>query len=318
MATLDPLAARRPDGGLFMWSEQPNVPHGVTSGHPGHANSSAAALLAYDVAHRAPWDWRVSLYTFTKSVAGGAYLVPALLVWLGLLPADSPVWTLGAPVAGGAFLAATGGLLLADLDHPERFYLIFTRGRWQSWLVRGAWLIVAFTALLVAHFALALLGATSALKWLALPGLPIAAMTAIYTAWLFAQAKARDLWQSPLLPPHFFVQAILAGSAALLPVAWALGQPTSALAGVLVASSVGHLLMVAGEASLPHPTAHARLAAHEMTSGRYRLPFRVGAALATLGVLAPWLGPIAALGALVGLALHEHAHVQAGQAVPLA
>ena len=36
-ATLDPLAARRPTGGLFMWSEQGNVPHQVTSGHPGRA-----------------------------------------------------------------------------------------------------------------------------------------------------------------------------------------------------------------------------------------------------------------------------------------
>jgi Fe-S-cluster-containing dehydrogenase component len=52
-ATLDPLAARRPGGGIFMWSEQGNVPHQVTSGHPDAHNSSAAALLSYDVTHRA-------------------------------------------------------------------------------------------------------------------------------------------------------------------------------------------------------------------------------------------------------------------------
>ncbi len=50
-------------------------------------------------------------------------------------------------------------------------------------------------------------------------GLPLGVMTAVYTAYLFAQAKARDLWQNPLLPPHLFVQALLAGSAALLPFA---------------------------------------------------------------------------------------------------
>ncbi len=75
-ATLDPLAARRPDGGMFLWSEQGTLPHQVTSGHPGAANSSAAALLAYDVPHRMPWDWRLSLYTWTKGIAAGAYLVP--------------------------------------------------------------------------------------------------------------------------------------------------------------------------------------------------------------------------------------------------
>ena len=40
------------------------------------------------------------------------------------------------------------------------------------------------------------------------PGLPLAALTAVYTAFLFAQSKARDLWQNPLLPVHFGVQAM--------------------------------------------------------------------------------------------------------------
>src|SRR6266545_24970 len=41
-ATLDPLAARRPAGDTFAWSE---IQGG--SGHPGGGNSSAAALLSY-------------------------------------------------------------------------------------------------------------------------------------------------------------------------------------------------------------------------------------------------------------------------------
>ena len=83
-ATLDPLAARRPDGGIFMWSEQGDVKHQVPSGHSGPSNSSAAALLSYDIPHRAPWDWRVSLYTFTKSISSGAYLVPVSYTHLTL------------------------------------------------------------------------------------------------------------------------------------------------------------------------------------------------------------------------------------------
>src|SRR6185295_13937010 len=72
-ATLDPLAARRPPGGLFLWSEQRAGVDQVVSGHPGPASSSAAALLAYDVPHSIPWDWRVSLYTLTKGIAAGVY-----------------------------------------------------------------------------------------------------------------------------------------------------------------------------------------------------------------------------------------------------
>ena len=36
-------------------------------------------------------------------------------------------------------------------------------------------------------------------------------MTAIYTAYLFAQAKARDMWQNPLLPPHSVGAGFVAG-----------------------------------------------------------------------------------------------------------
>jgi Ni/Fe-hydrogenase subunit HybB-like protein len=32
--------------------------------------------------------------------------------------------------------------------------------------------------------------------------IPLAVGTAAYTAYLFAQAQARDRWQSPLLPAH--------------------------------------------------------------------------------------------------------------------
>jgi Fe-S-cluster-containing dehydrogenase component/formate-dependent nitrite reductase membrane component NrfD len=318
-ATLDPLAARRPPAGFYMWSEDGStVPHGVASGHPGGANSSAAAMLAYDVPHRAPWDWRVSLYTWTKGIAAGAYLVPAALVALGLAPADGALFRWAAPLLALAFLAATGVVLIADLSHPGRFWMIFTRRQWRSWLVRGAFGIGGYGGVLALHLAASLLGwdLHRPLLW---AGIPLALFTAVYTAWLFAQARARDLWQSPLLPPHLAVQAVLAGAAALLPWAAAAGDASAAALGWIAAgASAIHLLLVLGEVSLTHATAHARLAASEMTSGRFRLPFRLGLAGAALGVLAGTGGAPFALAALLGLLAHEHAYVQAGQAVPLA
>src|SRR3712207_3195526 len=83
-------------------------------------------------------------------------------------------------------------------------------------------------------------------------------------------------------------------------------------------ASLVHLLMVWGEVTLTHPTAHARLAVWEMTRGRYSAFFWAGVALTLLAVFAPWLGLAAVPPALVGLALHEHAYVQSGQSVPLA
>src|SRR5205823_5632591 len=150
-ATLDPLAAQRPQGGLFMWSEQLETTAHVVAGNPTYNNSSAAALLAYDVPHALPWDWRVSLYTWTKGIAAGAYLVPLLFVLFGLLRADNALWLWVAPVMSGISLAATGALLIWDLEHPARCLLIFTRPQWRSWLVRGAFIIAAYTLVLAIH-----------------------------------------------------------------------------------------------------------------------------------------------------------------------
>ena len=70
------------------------------------------------------------------------------------------------------------------------------------------------------------------------------------------------MWQSPLLAPHLAVQAALAGAAAMLPLlAWlAPGHAVTADEIVLAVAAAAHLALVAGEITLPHVTAHARLA----------------------------------------------------------
>ncbi len=346
-ATLDPLAAARPEGGLFMWSEQGEGKRVVTSGHPGPRNSSAAALLSYDIPHRAPWDFRVSLYTWTKSIAAGSYLVPLLLLATGAITPANPLWVWAAPILGTVFLALTGAILIWDLEHPARFHLIFRRPQWRSWLVRGGFIIGGYGAALAVHLALAAGGASPPL-WLGGVGGALAVLTAIYTAFLFGQAKARDMWQNPLLPVHFLVQALVAGGAAIFlaagigplvipdppPGAVALPpslpgvSPGDAAGSALVLfalASLAHALMILGEILMPPPTAHARLAERELTHGRYRHWFRIGLLGALVGAAAPWFAgaapglalPAVATG-LLALLAWEHAHVQAGQSVPLA
>ena len=159
-ATLDPLAARRPDGGIYMWSEQPGGHDQVGAGHPGGHNSSAAALLAYDVSHTAPWDWRVSLYTWTKGIAAGTWLVAVILALFGTLEWSDALVRWVAPLVSVAFLGITGGLLIWDLESPSRFYFIFTRPQWRSWLVRGGFIIGAYGTVVGLHLAASVLGIT--------------------------------------------------------------------------------------------------------------------------------------------------------------
>jgi formate-dependent nitrite reductase membrane component NrfD len=320
-ATLDPLAARRPEGDVFAWATQGAPgPQRVVSGHPGRPSSSAAALLSYDVPHEAPWGWRVSLYTWAKSIAAGSFGVAALLAITGVLSWGNAAIRWAAPLLALAFLGVTGVLLIWDLKHPLRFYLIFIRHQWRSWLVRGSFIIGGYGAAAALYFLAALGGSAGARQVLAGIGLPLALATAVYTAYLFAQAKARDLWQSPLLPAQLAIQAVLAGAAAILPiVAWlSPGRAVTAAEVTLAAAAAVHVLQAVAETTLPHVTAHAHLATREMVRGRFARFFWPSVALIAASVAAPWIGVAAAPLALAGLLAYEHAFVQAGQSVPLA
>ncbi len=326
-STLDPLAARRPEGGLYLWSEQePEAKKRASKQPPPPTGTAAAAMLAYDVPHRVPWDWRVSLYTWTKGISAGFYLVALALVALGTISRDDALWLWWTPLAAGLFLAATGALLISDLSRPTRFYYVLIKPQWQSWLVRGAFIISGFAAVLTLHFGASLLGLEVPQLALAVAGVPLAVLTAVYTAYLFAQARARDLWQNPLLPPHFLVQAGLAGAAALLLVPGGLSTGTASdLSWALAALAGVHVGMVLGEITLTHPTAHAKQAAWQLVRGQYAPHFWLSVALvvvaAGLGAVAgawDFTPAVAAVAALIGLALYEHAYVQSGQSVPLA
>jgi formate-dependent nitrite reductase membrane component NrfD len=117
------------------------------------------------------------------------------------------------------FTALTTVLLVWDLEHKERFLRVVFMPQTRSWLARGAFILIAYSTLCgvfwlaaVARFPIV----TSILLW---PTVLLGFCAAAYTAFLFGQCEGRDLWQTPLLPAHLIIQALLCGSAvlALLP-----------------------------------------------------------------------------------------------------
>jgi Ni/Fe-hydrogenase subunit HybB-like protein len=165
---------------------------------------------------------------------------------------------------------------------------------------------------------------------LAWVGLPVSALMAGYTAFLFGQAEGRDLWQSPLLFWHLLVQAVMVGSGALAVAGLFadLGDRAWHLVTVaFVVSTVTHLLMLGLEYGGRHASRQATVAAHIVTSGRYSRLFWLGAvapavAAAVLGALT-WGGLPVGLLALAGfvvqpaLVAYESVLVRAGQDPPL-
>jgi Fe-S-cluster-containing dehydrogenase component/formate-dependent nitrite reductase membrane component NrfD len=294
------VPAEAPPASDYMWAQAPQA---ATLGMP-LSEAAGAPRRTYGVKeqHRNSWGWKVSAYLWTKSLAAGAFLVPALLALFG---PRAYVLRPGASVAALFFLGATGVLLIWDLRQPWRFLWTLTRPQWRSWLVRGAYVITAYGGLLSLHVLAGLLGRTPP-PWLIGLTMLAAAATALYTAFLFGQSKGRDLWQSPLLGPHLIVQALAAGAALFAP-SW--------LMFLLPANG----LLIAGDVWGHHPTEDARRAATLIQDAP---SFTLG--VLSLGHLVPlallWVAPrfsaLAASLALAGLLLWEHLYVQAPQRIP--
>jgi Fe-S-cluster-containing dehydrogenase component/formate-dependent nitrite reductase membrane component NrfD len=274
------------------------------------------------------WGWEVSGYVLTKAISAGAFLLMFLAMITGWaeLSTATQWWGMG---IGLAFLGATGILLIMDLDRPDRFLNVLFRPQWNSWLVRGGYTITVYGGLLTLAGVLMFLGVTAGQTVVWTLTAIFAAITAIYTAFLFAQAKGRDFWQSPSLALHMLVHAFMAGAAIFTLVA--LVAPAAAgwmalLKNVMIVAIAFNLLTVFFELTTTHPTVEAKRVVKMITRGQYRNRFYFGAIL--LGNIVPLILALvmgsnglvlAGAGALVliGIYITEHIWVEAPQKIQL-
>lgn len=272
------------------------------------------------------WGWEVSAYVWTKAIATGALLVPFLAMLTGSAALESALqW--GAVIVGLLFLSITGGLLIKDLDQPSRFLYILLRPQWKSWLVRGGYAITLY-GLALAIWAVGLLLGSAAMIQIGLwSGALVGIITSVYTAFLFAQAKGRDFWQSPMLSFHMLIHSFMAGGAVFVLLGMmGIGDTTwqGFLSTMLLVSLGLNLVVLLLELATPHATADAKLTVKMITSGLYQKQFwfgvvGLGNVLPILLILTgnPILMALAALCVLIGIYLSEHIWVQAPQQIPL-
>ena len=264
-ATLDPLAARRPEGGLFMWSEQPAGGGTVVSGHPRSGASMAAAIvsvrrpapgavgLAGQSLHLDEGNRRRRLSRSPRPRAGGA----ARVVELALAPRGAvrrprlPGGDRGdpdrrsrapAPLSRSSSCDRSGGAGSSagrGGDHGVRRSCSGSPWCCRPRLRRGL---------------------RNGLRSRAIRS---AVAAAVYTGYLFAQAKGRDLWQSrllPLAPARPGHAPRRRRDAAVRPLARRRRGRRDRVDG-LRRPALAHLgARRARSDASPHPTAHARLA----------------------------------------------------------
>ena len=321
-----PTAARHE--AFYMWSQRNEAVHGGGALYPQDSPLlQRNALAAYDVSHARPWGWQVPAYCWTKSIGSGVLAVPAIATALGRLSGDR-MRDIALSTLALLFTALTTVLLVWDLDHKERFLRVVFMPQSKSWLARGAFILIAYSALCGVFWLAAVTGYSGAAPLLLWTTVIIGFLAAAYTAFLFGQCEGRDLWQTPLLPVHLTVQALLCGAAvlALLPSGFGGGAEVIPVAAHTLVICLGlHLLMLLGEVAIPHTTDNARYAARLITHGPFSKPFWAGAVF--LGGILPLLlllatassrllVGLASLLALAGLLIFEWCFVMAGQSVP--
>ncbi len=272
------------------------------------------------------WGWEVSAYVVTKAIAAGAFLVPFIAMLLGYQLDDSI--RLFSVATSLIFLGLTGVFLVMDLDRPDRFLNVLLRPQWNSWLVKGGYTISVFGLLMTVW------GVSTLLGWKLPEGIFLwvtavfAVILAVYTAFLFAQAKGRDFWQSPTLPLHMLVHSLLAGGAvfAIMSLIFDFSVWNSLVRHILLAGIVVNVLTLISELTITHPTKAAKKVVHMILREEYKNLFWFGTVV--LGNLVPLIlllttGNMVLLGlsgilVLVGMYITEKIWIEGPQRIPLA
>lgn len=288
---------------------------------------SGKARRVYDTPDKGIlWGWEVSAYVFTKAIAAGAFLIPFLAIIMGYeVSSTAKLWSAGISLS---FLALTGLFLVMDLDRPDRFLNVLLRPQWNSWLVKGGYTITVFGLLVT------IWGATTFFKisipenillWITAV---FAILLAVYTAFLFAQAKGRDFWQSPTLPLHMLVHSVMAGTAIFIIASIFIGFENwmSILRNVLIIALLVNIGTLITELTITHPTTSAKKVVTMITKGRYKNLFWVitviiGNIIPLIFLLVQNTEPLligSSVLVLIGIVATEKIWVEAPQRIPLA
>jgi len=315
---------------------EPESPQASEAGllHIGGSRAEHMAQVVYNAQHKLPWHWPVPAYLVTKGIASGLMLVLAMAWLCSDVPFDRSVAIAGGLVSLIA-MGLTTALLVYDLEQPKRFLYILRYPQWNSWLVRGAVFLIGFSNAVLVWWVIEV---AAQMGWLStafaasarIPMLSVIVVfgvgTAIYTAFLFAQARGRELWRSKLLPLHMLIQAVMVGAGSLLLIALFINVPVELFAlirGAFGIAVILDLILTMIELGVPHGSDVTVFASHAISRGRYARMFWGGSLvlghLVPLGLLStgePLAAGLAALCAGLGLYLFEYAFVMAPQEVP--
>ena len=289
--------------------------------------------LIHNVPHAAPWGLLVAQYTYFAGLSAGAFVVSAAWTVLGIARYQA----LAKPAAAASLvlIVAAALCLLADLEQPLRFWLLFASFGPRSTISWGAWLLAAYLLAGVANMCLLDRPSSRASQAAGAGGAVIGLCLACCGGLALSTAKARAFWNGPLLPPHFVVSSLMCGFALMLiyavcqerrsPGRGGVGDVISCLArGLRGATALGLVLIVGHLAVLASRGGAPRLSALVAVRDPRFLVTALASHVVPLAILclaptdrSPRWQTIASLLVLVGGLCARYTLLAIGQAMPL-
>ena len=298
-AALDPTRSAIANDGMI-WADtlrersgksHPTVP--VSIGAKPTDQHGVDARTAYTTAHQMTWKAKVSGYLVTKAIAAGVMLVAALMVLLGHADVEGAV-RIAPPIIAGVFLGLTGVLLVTDLKQPARFHYLITKGNWASWLVKGAYVLMAFSVVCGLWFLGGLLGSVGPDQS---AGHPRRARRGrnrrLHRVFVRPVRRTRPVANTDCSCRRFLRRRSPPGERLTRSLDLFIDVPEpDAVRWVLLGGIAATAVLIATEIKSTG-TRHVELAVHEMTGGAYRHQFWGGGVL--VGLIAPAALTIVAL-----------------------
>ena len=158
------------------------------------------------------WGSLIALYLFLGGL-GASEMILSFYYWLR--HGEKPEVKLNS-VASVIIVFLGVLMLILDLGHPERAFLVYLSPHLNSWIVIGTFLLTGFLVFGAAFAAPMLLPRLFSwlkpfMKWTGGIAAALGAGVAVYTGILIGVVESVPFWHTPLLPVLFLVSAFSTG-----------------------------------------------------------------------------------------------------------
>lgn len=293
--------------------------------------------LIYDVFHEIPLGPLLANYFYMTGLSAGSFILSTMAYGFGMKK-YKPIAKIGVVMATLLLIFAPVNLML-DLEQPFRFWELFYYINPTSSISWGSFLLTLYPLNCVVYGWFMFTGKDKLTKLFGLIGIPLALSVHGYTGFILSLAKARDLWNTALMPVLFLVSAMVSGIALMIVVISIKDRFFSSakrvnkelvfdLANLLVLTIVLDLALVATDLLvLMSSNQEAFESARLLLLGSFRMPFLgleiiAGSLVPMFLMLFPltrtvWGVNLASVLVLMGIAAMRYVVVIGGQTIPL-